>query len=764
MSVLRHRRALVLLTALFGLVLALSFAAPARAAQLLPEDFFGTAPVAAGSQMVVDADMLSVDHNAGTIIASGDVRLFYSGYSIAADRLVYHRATDTIELIGHVAVRDPQGQTYVAEEARLTGGFKEGFVRAIVYETADGSWISADEASFDAEAKMVFVNASYAPCGECIDDKGRNIGWRLRAARVERDGEARVYRFDETVLEILGTPVAWLPWFVVPEDREGLAIPRLSYSGENGVGLAIPLYWALDPNYSVTYTPTLFSRQGFLADLQMSHDSADLQYDVHGWAIYQMDPSAYAGETGDRAFRGAFQTFGNWQPNRNLNVGWSGTVFTDPGFLPDYGVGRDEGGFAVNEAYVTWLDANTYKDVRVQQFLDLGNISPAQQAEQGVALPRGRIEHVMPLDNGGEFRFGATLDNIYRGADQIELVGPGSYPHVFGFEGHKTHLSLEAGWTKPYILDPGLVLTPYLGLRADAANYDGASGDPSAPAARSLLSATPIAAIDVRLPMIGAGDGVTHFVEPIVQLVARGGGNAVPGITNDNAQSFVFEDTNLFSFNRFSGSDRQETGLRLAYGLHYNAQFGRGGWLDVLAGQTIQLAGSNSFAVPDPALPGPGSGLEEAAFSDFVIGATGSPGHGLTLGAKALIDPAPLSLNRAAIGARLNTRIADLTFDYSFIDAVPSIGIDDARHEVGGSVTAPLADYWSTTGALHYDVTAASVARASVGVDYDDGYLAYGISATRYGPTSVSRPDSTSIDFYIRLMPVTGFGAGLVFD
>ncbi len=84
------------------------------------------------------------------------------------------------------------------------------------------------------------------------------------------------------MLEILGTPVAWLPWFVVPEDPDILSIPRLSYSGENGVGLAIPIYWALDPNYSVTFTPTLYSRQGFLADAELDHDSADLQYELHG--------------------------------------------------------------------------------------------------------------------------------------------------------------------------------------------------------------------------------------------------------------------------------------------------------------------------------------------------------------------------------------------------------------------------------------------------------------------------------------------------
>ncbi|MEX0860690.1 MAG: LPS assembly protein LptD, partial [Cucumibacter sp.] len=530
-------------------------------------------------------------------------------------------------------------------------------------------------------------------------------------------------------------------------------------------GLAIPYYWALDPDYNVTFSPTLFFRQGLMGDVAWQREIGNLVYDVHGWAIYQLDPSAYVGEVGDRAWRGATQSTGEYTPNEHWRAGWSATAFTDPGFLPDYGVGKSDHGFAVNEAYATYLDADLYKDVRIQQFLDLGDTSPAEQAEQGAALPRGRYEQIVRLDGDrGEVRLGAGLDNVYRGGDQIEYVGPGLFPHVFGFEEHKVHASLEAGWTNQYATAGGLLFAPYLGLRADAANYDGASGDPLAPPAGSLFSATPIAALDVRWPLIGRGEGVTHFVEPIVQIVARGGGATTPGITNDDAQSFVFEDTNLFSFNRFSGIDRQETGVRAAWGLHYNAQFDAGGWLDLIAGQSFQIAGANSFAAPDPALPGPGSGLEEGALSHFVAGATGSPGGGLSFGAKALVDPSPLALSRAAVAARLESRVADVTFDYSYIAPVPGIGIDDARHEVGASAKLPISDYWSATAGGHYDLGAMSFARADVGVDYDDGYLAYGIGATAYGPTSATSPDSLSIDFYIKLMPITGFGGGLEFD
>ena len=73
------------------------------------------------------------------------------------------------------------------------------------------------------------------------------------------------------------------------------------------------------------------------------------------------------------------------------------------------------------------------------------------------------------------------------------------------------------------------------------------------------------------------------------------------GITNDDAQSFVFDDTNLFSYNRFSGYDRQETGLRANIGARYQANFADGGYLELVGGQSFQLAGANAFAAADPA-------------------------------------------------------------------------------------------------------------------------------------------------------------------
>lgn len=746
----------------------------AASARLLPEDYFGTAPVEAGAQMVINATTLTVDSESGIVTAVGNVQVYYSGYALVADRIVYNQQAGTVELIGHVAVRDPQGNYFVTDRAELTDDFKTGFVQSLVFETPSGDWITADEAELTADMKMVFVNGVYSPCGECVDEKGRRIGWQLKAVRVVHDDAEAVYYFEQPSLELLGVPVAWLPYFVIPEVPDAnvsrFLAPQVSFDGQRGVGLAIPYYWALDPNYSVTFSPTLFTRQGLMADVEFRHELEAGQYDVHGWAIYQISPSAYAGEVGDRRWRGAIQSTGEFTPVEHWMAGWSATVFTDPGFLPDYDVGQTSGGFAVNQVYATHLSTDTYKDIRIRQFLELDTDPSLVQAEQGVELPKARYEQVIRLDgNRGEVRLSASVLNISRGADQTELVPPpaGPFEHVFGLEGNKLHASAEIGWTKQYVAPGGVLVAPYLGLRADAASYDGASGFVDAPPAGSLFALTPIAAVDMRWPLIGRTEGVTHLVEPIVQLVGRGGAATTPGITNDDAQSFVFEDTNLFSFNRFSGFDRQETGVRAAWGLHYNAQFDGGGWLDAVFGKTYQIAGINSFALSpaaDPTVPGVGEGLDEGPLSHFVAGVTGSPGGGLTVGAKALIDPSPVAVSRLSVAATFDANRSKYGLDYAYLAPNPAIGIADPRHEVGGTATVPLGDYWSATGALHWDLTAMSFAAASAGVDYDDGYLAYGVSATAYGPTSATNPDSQRIDFYLKLKPASGFGAGLNFD
>ena len=63
---------------------------------------------------------------------------------------------------------------------------------------------------------------------------------------------------------------------------------------------------------------------------------------------------------------------------------------------------------------------------------------------------------------------------------------------------------------------------------------------------------------------------------------------------NEDAQSLVFDDTNLFELTKFSGYDRIETGTRANVGLQYTFQSNTGGYARVLAGESYHLAGDQS--------------------------------------------------------------------------------------------------------------------------------------------------------------------------
>jgi LPS-assembly protein len=342
---------------------------------------------------------------------------------------------------------------------------------------------------------------------------------------------------------------------------------------------------------------------------------------------------------------------------------------------------------------------------------------------------------------------------IQRGLDSTGNYG--GIPYVFGYQENKVHGTLEASWQNQYVTPMGVVATPYLGLRGDYASYDGAS--PLNPVPVSLLSATPIAAVDVRFPMIATNGLDSHLFEPIAQLVYRGSSTTLPGIINDNAQSFVFDDTNLFSYDRFSGSDRQETGLRANVGGRYMANFDDGRWLELIGGQSYHIAGVNSLGVADHAQTGNSTGLGNTA-SYIVLGAQGAPLPGVRVGGKVQLDPGSFKVMRAGVGGEAAYERLTFGLDYFYLAANPATGTLADQHEVTARATAPLPiDYWSVDGSLSWDLGAQQFLAATGGVTYDDGYFVGGGFVGINGATHTS---PNAVTYGLRLLlrtPTTSF-------
>ncbi|HWA18602.1 MAG TPA: LPS assembly protein LptD [Devosia sp.] len=719
----------VRLAALIPALLAAILVATPVSAALLPAGFLARIPSAGAGPAQIEADLLTYDSRLDLIMARGGVVMHYAAYTLAADSLIYNQRTGELRAVGSVVLTDPDGNVFDMDSLEVSGGMKQAFIKSLTLTTIDGATVEASDIDYSRELQTMLTDAAYSPCGLCIDEKGRHIGWKVRAARLIYDQDSASVILEQPSLELLGTPVAWLPWFWFPDPSQpraqGVRLPSLDYGAERGASLTVPYFIPAGPDTDVLLTPSLMSRQGLLLGATVTQRLGEFgQIDVSASGLYQLDPSAFAGTVGDRPWRGAIQTSARFTPAENWTAGWSYTAFTDNAYLKDYDFTDDDR--VVNQAWTTYLTADTYFDARVQSFHQLGNFDATDDAQQGMTLPWVRLEDIYDLPTGaGRVNLSVDLLGVHRAADQTGTFN--AVPYVFGYEGNKVHLKAEAAWENQFILPGGVTATPYLGGRLDASNYDGASSDPTAPPASSLLSLTPIAAMDFRWPLIAQNGLDTHLLEPVAQLVYRGSSVTNVGITNDNAQSFVFDETNLFSYNRFSGSDRQETGLRANLGLHYQGDFGNGGWIDAAAGQSFHLAGANAFAIGDAAQVGTSTGLGSGA-SYFVAGARG--GIGPVTGA------AKIQLDTTFHARRAGTAVAyakdgySASLGYQFIAADPALGIAGDEHEVSGDVAVPIVDYWTANAGLNFDLVAGTWTEWRAGATYDDGYLVYGLSTT----------------------------------
>ncbi len=729
---------------------------PVGAQGLLPEGFFA-APIDPAAPTAIEADELVFDSVSNVITARGDVVLRVSGYVLTGRELIYRRAEGEMVLTGDATVTDPSGNTSVTDTLELTGGLKRAVLDSMTLTGHDGSRVTADSAEFDQVLNSILTNVRYAPCGDCVGPQGQRIGWSISAARIVQNAEDNSIILDQPSIALLGIPVAWLPYLWLPdlsnEALDSIPKPTLAYSDAIGVKAEFPVTVYSSRDTSLFLTPTLMSRQGFLlgAEWIQRFDRGSFRIKTSG--VYQRDPLAFTVPDSKRTWRGAIQASGEFIPIDQWVVGAAYSVFTDSAYFYDYLL--DPQRSAVNEVYTTHISDEAYVDVRIQQFNMLGS-GQLSRDQQGIALPNIRVARTFTLPNdGGQVEVESRLLALSRQTDANSPVN--GIPYDYGYAGNRVHGMAQASWQKQWIAG-GAAVTPFVGLRLDAAAYDGNSNVIGAPPAQTLLGATPIAALDVRYPMVAYGGNVTHLIEPIAQIVYRGASTTAPGITNEDSQSLAFDDTNLFSYNRFTGMDRQETGLRLNVGGRYLATLDNGSHFELVGGQSFQLPGTNAFALPNAQQVGVGSGLETAA-SYAVLGAYGSLSDVFKGGAKIQVDTSTFAVSRAGVGAKYRLDGWSGALNYGYARANPLTGNLRDMHEIGAELSVPVAEYWTVSGNASWDISAGSYLQVGGGVTYNDRYLAVTGEVTRTGPTH-STPNDLRATASFRLLAPAGFEVG----
>jgi LPS-assembly protein len=292
-----------------------------------------------------------------------------------------------------------------------------------------------------------------------------------------------------------------------------------------------------------------------------------------------------------------------------------------------------------------------------------------------------------------------------------------------GVPGDYSRLSAEVHWRYQYIDPFGQVFIPFVSLRGDAAamtinSQPGVSnfidsGD------SNVTRAMPTIGLEYRYPFIGVQSWGTQTIEPIAQLIIRPNETAIGKLPNEDAQSLVFDDTNLFKVDKFSGWDRVEGGSRVNAGLQYTAQFNRGGNLNMMFGESYQLFGLNSFAAGDITNTGLGSGLDTTR-SDYVARVAFQPNQIYSFTSRFRFDHDDFSLQRLEVEARANFDRWNASILYGDYAAQPQLGFLTRRDGILTSGAYKVSENWVVNAGIRYDIQNAKPSQTRFGLGYID--------------------------------------------
>nr|WP_256483863.1 LPS-assembly protein LptD [Aliihoeflea sp. 40Bstr573] len=725
------------------------------------------------ADMLLEADTLVYDNDRNRITAVGSVQIDYDGNRLVAQRVTYDRATSRLIASGGVEIIDPDGTRFQADEIDVTDDFADAFVRTLRVETPDRVYFGADSAERRGGAVTEFDRGVYTACEPCEENPDKPPVWNIKAQKIIWNGETKTIRFERARFELLGVPLAWVPAFEIADPtvkrKSGFLFPSFGSSENIGTFVNVPYYFALSPTYDLTVTAGGYTQQGFLAQAEWRQRFDNGQYNLRIAGISQRDPDAFGVDTVDaqETGRALIATRGAFTINPRWSFGWDVLAQTDKNFGYTYNIEQANAYDQRSQVYLTGLDGRNFFDLRAYHFTKqeavLDSNAGAASPLQPFVLPS--FDYSLTPDApiaGGELTIDVNSQALWRDrfdgrgrlGQSFDHDGNLISPTGRGLDGGSGRLTAEAEWKRTFITGGGLLITPSLHARQDAigvhfgdqaaegvanvANFYGnnlnqsVSTDIRSAYYRSMVTA----GLETRWPILFSTSSSTHVFEPMGQVFARPDepyGDTL-GIPNEDAQSLVFDATNLFERDKFSGYDRIEGGTRANLGIRYTGDFGGGWGANAIIGQSYHLAGTNPYASPDLVYAGAHSGLEDDV-SDYVGMLGLSTPVGVSLAAGARLDKDDLEMRRTDLAASYSTPAISISTQYSFIDAQPNYGFSPTpenptgtRQEIRVGGSAQVHEYWRVFGNATFDLNTSNMVQRGIGFAYDDD--CFGINFT----------------------------------
>jgi len=692
-------------------------------------------------QATIDANSLTFEESSQTAVASGDVKIDYSGKTLSADDIEWDQAADKISAKGNVQLTLDNGAKSSGEAMELTNGFQDGRIDALHSDFSNGAHMEASRGTLREGAIFTLEDAAYTACEACSQSSDKNTGedankkvadlnknddpsaltWELKSKKVVLDNQMQMVSYWNTWLEVKGVPVIYLPYFAHPtadvDKKSGFLAPSLGQDGNLGTTITTPYFWNLAPNYDITFNPQLTSDEGAIFAADWRHMTENGSYTL---SVFATEPqSVLADIDGDHDYRGGIMGEGNFSKGD-----WSASFkIEEP--TDDFAFDRYNISSATifsNEAAVErrYKNGSIRADVITYRFVnDIENSETVNHA-----LPVIRHNHdFAETFLGGKLRWNNQLLRTIRnqGMDLTEFQS-------------------RIEWKWNHTSNNGLLWAAKNYSQIDVYSYDKQNSDPNQDLDKGHTLAASSLATSMSYPMARYSNNKTELLTPKLQVVLATENDDYDDVYLRNNVSNELSSTRLYQM-----GDAADEVSRLNYGIDYQVNYSNGLRAEVFAGQSYNLS-SRDLGVT--------TGYGEDSSNVVASGKIKYNDAYLKTDLRLDQKTGDLLRNRTSMGiAGAN---AEASLSYSFYEE-GQVG-DERLEEIAYRLQYDFDQNWSVAGKRRENLNLSRPIVDSLAIRYEDDCSAFELRYQRDYTELGNIEPTSSVMLYFDLLTLGGLG------
>lgn len=215
----------------------------------------------------------NIDTKTNIITATGEVVAYSSDYYLVADKIIYNKEKNEIELFDNVMIVKNNTLQTQSEYAKLNIKTNDIYQNpTVLFDKSTNIWLNANVTN--KKENIVDLNATTISSCNCLEPF-----WSIKSSSADYNTEDKWLNTYNTRLYIKDIPIIYTPYLGFSTDttrRTGLLYPSVGYSENEGLFYSQPIYFAPADNYDLEFVPQIRTTRG--AGIYVYYRHADSPY------------------------------------------------------------------------------------------------------------------------------------------------------------------------------------------------------------------------------------------------------------------------------------------------------------------------------------------------------------------------------------------------------------------------------------------------------------------------------------------------------